>query len=210
MLLELLIHAVKPIDCLFNRPHALRSFEKSLLHEFKANLSSDLQDIEFNIEYLKDIKNSNSIIARFLDYEFEYNDSLDSHFGRLSNAAIFMADVSTYESSKSVGLTIIRNDELRRKISHLYSGRYRTIQQFEQSIYNTNSNGLMPAMFENLKDYKPLISATPTDIDQIRESVELQAYIRIHIISIDFLIDIYDSTREEIVKIFELIDQELE
>ena len=186
-----------------------RQFEEALLIQFKENLTVDLKDIEYNINYLEDILSSNSIINQFLTLEIEYNDTLNKHFGNLANGVIFLSDISTYENAKSVGMTIIRNDELRRKISYLYSGRYHYIHQISDAKGNHITNFLQPFMFEYLKDYKAFSTATPKDIERITEASEFHSSVQIHITTLEYLIFAFKHARDDIFEIRDLINEEL-
>jgi len=194
----------------WNENRKERQFEMALLEEFRENLSSDLKGIVFDISYLESIKTSNSIVLEFLEGDAEYSDTLDQHFGNLSNGVLFVYDISTYETAKSVGLTIINNHELRRKISYLYSGRYRYTEKLIDAHNQNSIEFLLPSMNRNLNISKPLISASPIDKIQVKSDNEFSASIKYNTTTLEYLINSYTLLRNSITEILDLIDKELE
>ncbi len=194
----------------WNNERKNRELERIFLNEFKVNLSNDLKDISINIELLGNVLNSNTIIDNYLNCEMTFADSLNSHFGYLYNVILFVNDVSAYESVKSIGLDLIRNNELREKITYLYSGRYSYILKLQELHLMLNQDFLFPAMIKELNNYVPLVFASPNDSKQIKESTELKSFIKMNITSLTYQIAAYKSVKKTINEINELIDKELE
>ena len=101
-----------------------RALEIKYLKELKRDLTYDLLDIDFNINFNESRFNSNQIVFDHLRNRLPYHDSLNFHLSNLVYSTRTLPKVSGFESLKSKGLEIISNDSLRSHISLIYSVNY--------------------------------------------------------------------------------------
>ena len=94
----------------WNQNRQVRKLESVLLNELLLNLNTDYEDIRFNINALNIVLSSSEIVLSQLEEKSPYNDSLEYHFGELTKATIFNKNLSAFESIKSIGLDIIKNN----------------------------------------------------------------------------------------------------
>jgi ABC-type antimicrobial peptide transport system permease subunit len=107
-----------------------RNLESKILQEFVVSLNSDKEDILSNITtHKKGIKSC----VRLLKNKTEDIDSLKNDLGWSYSWTYLIADLSSYESLKSIGFQLIKNDEIRHGITKLYNVDYRTITEAENN-----------------------------------------------------------------------------
>jgi len=106
--------------------------ERQLLSELKVCLEGDLEDVNLNIEIHTRGKYSGERLGVHFNHE-EPIDSLSFHLKGIRSAWSFLVNnTSTYESLKSIGFGIIKNNEVRQKVTELYNVSYRVIYEFEK------------------------------------------------------------------------------
>lgn len=104
----------------WNENRKERELELQLLHEMKLGLEKDVSDIEYNISAHKKILNSQNIIINWMDSDQSYVDSLGDHFSISNNSTVFVSNEGPYETLKQMGIRMIQNDTLRKKIQEVY------------------------------------------------------------------------------------------
>ncbi len=114
----------------FNDQRKARNLESKILHEFVVSLNSDREDILSN---LKTHKKEIESFFRLLKNKTENIDTLKSDLGRSYSWTYLVADLSSYESLKSIGFQLIKNDEIRHGITKLYNVDYKTITEAENN-----------------------------------------------------------------------------
>ena len=107
-----------------------RNLESKILHEFVVSLNSDRTDMLSNIQTHK--KGIESCV-RLLKNKTENIDTLKSDLGLSYSSTYLIADLSSYESLKSIGFQLIKNDEIRHGITKLYNVDYKTITEAENN-----------------------------------------------------------------------------
>ncbi len=113
-----------------NDQRKARSLESKILHEFVVSLNSDKEDILLNIKtHKKGIESS----ARLLKNKTENIDTLKSDLSWSYSWTYLIADLSSYESLKSIGFQLIENDEIRHGITKLYNVDYKNITEAENN-----------------------------------------------------------------------------
>ncbi len=114
----------------FNDQRKARNLESKILHEFLVSLNSDREDILSNIKtHKKGIESS----VRLLKNKTENIDTLKSDLSWTYGWSYLIADLSSYESLKSIGFQLIKNDEIRHSIIKLYNVDYKTITETENN-----------------------------------------------------------------------------
>lgn len=108
-----------------------RKLEVKILKEFLVSLKSDKNDIFLNIETHKLGIES---CSRLLDtIPFKKKETMLKHVANSYSWTFLLADQSSYESLKSIGFQLIREDEIRRAITKLYNVDYEYIAEKENN-----------------------------------------------------------------------------
>jgi hypothetical protein len=113
-----------------NDQRKARNLESKILHEFIVSLNSDKEDILSNIEtHIKGIESC----GRLLKNKTDNIDTIKNDLGRSYSWTFLIADLSSYESLKSIGFQIIKNDDIRHGITKLYNVDYKNITEAENN-----------------------------------------------------------------------------
>ncbi|TXC75239.1 DUF6090 family protein [Luteibaculum oceani] len=116
----------------WNEEKKLRVTEEKILTEIKNGLELDISDTEVNISGHKaGIKAATTFLKLASGKEVQ-KDSLLISYHTLWRNFISIQNASGYESLKSRGLEVIRNDSLRYQIITLYDFYYEMIEKLEE------------------------------------------------------------------------------
>lgn len=157
-----------------NRKEAAQ--ELQLLKSFK-------QDLDENILRLKQLISSESILlARnkilmqlLKEDESSYHDSLRIYFGNINTFFVFFPQEMAYESLKSEGVTLIKNDSLRFSIIKLFDDDYKQNGLVTESKkdFATNSQSFLAKHFEMIKLDNGWQGGVPNNYNALKGNSEL-------------------------------------
>jgi len=109
--------------------------ENKILTEIYNGLEKDLDDIRLNVRgHEQGIAACDYFRKAFTGNEIK-RDSIMIHYFNLTRDYISIQNVSGYETLKSKGLELIKNDSLRLKIISLYEYDYNTLRKFEEEYF---------------------------------------------------------------------------
>jgi hypothetical protein len=184
--------------------------ERKYLTEIKNNLTFDLKDLQFNIDFNESKFKSNKIILRYLNKEISYSDSLQFHFGNLIFTTRTLPNNSTYENLKSRGLEIISNDSLRQQITKLYSYVYHNIIDFEKQDDNSFQYGIfMPEVSKAIEITKVWENGNAIDEQGIFDNIQLKNALVINIKFRETMLSWYKNLKNEVENSINQIEIEL-
>ena len=192
----------------WNQNRQERKLEKILLREMLGTLQQDLEDIDFNLAYKQNVIRSNDVVMQYLEGNLHWHDSLVYHFGGIIQGTVFVKNTSTFESLKSIGIDLVRNDELRQLISYVYSARYEHIDAKEAESLQANFDFLYPTLKQHL-EFLPMGLAVPVDTISLRQSHVFRSDIRTYRHLVGLSMTAYEMTRESVVELMEQIEMEL-
>lgn len=197
----------------WNQNRQVRKLESVLLNELLLNLNTDYEDIRFNINALNIVLNSSEIVLSQLEEKSPYNDSLEYHFGELTKATIFNKNLSAFESIKSIGLDIIKNNTLRQQISYLYSVKYDIIERIERLHHQVIIERLYPICGEHFRTIEiPVGSAglaIPIDYLDLYDNDVFKEAVKQSMVYLILQIQEYQLARNLIQKLMSEIEKEL-
>jgi hypothetical protein len=118
--------------------------EIELLKELKLNLNSNIEVLNINISFEKDVIKSIDLVLDHLENKEPYNDSLAFHFRKLIYLEGITLSSSAYERIKSTGFDIIQSESLRMQIMQLFEMTYPSIVNLTRDVamqrYNKSQN----------------------------------------------------------------------
>ena len=117
-----------------NEARKENQLEKKLLVELKSDLTQDLKDIQNNIEVHREASHKNDLALNYIKSADPKAD-IDSILAVAQNCrdwTFLVSKTSTYESLKSIGFQVIKNDRLRRQITDLHNVSYKYISEYER------------------------------------------------------------------------------
>jgi len=152
--------------------------ELKILYGLNSDLNKDILKMEYMISADSTINVDNLQLLQILkDPSSEYQKSMDKLFGYHNRNAFFFPQKMAYETLKSKGLEIIKNDELRSKIVNLYDYEYDVIRMFldvkKELYYNSNSI-VLKYLETNPND---ITSKKPYDFQELKNNNEFINYL---------------------------------
>ena len=144
----------------WNEKRKARITEISILNELIIGLSSDSDNLDFNIaKHNQAIKSCEIVLKALHEFE-EYNDSLAYHFAAVHYYTTFASNRGAYESLKSMGFESISNKSLRIKIINLYD-RLHSVLQANQKYLTDDIHDLKRKFHQDHFDKFLLFSLEP-------------------------------------------------
>lgn len=107
--------------------------EKKLLGEISNGLTKDIEDIKVNVYGHNVGKKACQYWRKVINNEEFNQDSITSNYIRLTRDFICIQNKAGYETLKSKGLELIKNDSLRLEIISLYEYNYETLRKLEET-----------------------------------------------------------------------------
>lgn len=112
-----------------------RNAESKILSEVNNGLEKDLVDARLNIMGHKMGMKAADYFRSVIANKPVSKDSLMFHYFNLTRDFVSIQNTSGYETLKSRGLELIKNDSLRTKIISLYEYDYNTLRKLEEDYY---------------------------------------------------------------------------
>lgn len=193
----------------WNQDRQERKLERVLLHEMLNNLNTDLEDLEYNAQVQQRFLNSNQLVMEFLKSDLPWNDSMGRHFSQLMAGSVFDYNNSAYESLKSIGIELVRNDSLRQHITYVYTARYTKVKTTHEILFTYIFDYLYPSMRENLHTVIPGELTVPVDLEELRNKNDFMEDLNMTIFIYRLFINTSREAREAIVELIEEIEKEL-
>ena len=154
----------------WNQNQNTKAIEIKTLQEIHLGLSDDLKDLQFSLEFYRNCKNSSDILISHFNNKLPYNDTLDSHFGKIGLFAVLGVRTGPFETLKSRGMETITNDSLRLKIAKLYDFHYKTIIEY-QNIHIENYSEIRKMFLNKFKNLIAFESASPINYERLLNDV---------------------------------------
>ena len=109
----------------WNENRLSSKFELQMLTSLKEGLTTDLADIDFNIKYTtRGIAKTDTIFKYLRTEQPRDLDTIARWFSDAMTPTRFQYSTSAFETLKSKGITLISNNELRKKIIDVYDAEY--------------------------------------------------------------------------------------
>jgi Family of unknown function (DUF6090) len=184
--------------------------EKNILAEMAINLKSDLQDCQWNINRNIQHLTANQTVLHHLKNKLPYHDSLSTHYGLLRGNTQLMENMTAFENLKSIGFSLIKNDSLRRMITHLYSNNYQYLENLEQKHDDPFQwNKLSPQIMEKITTDVILEQGVPVNHAALMQDHLFKETIKLNISLRNYMIDQYTDTEKKIQTLINAIELEL-
>lgn len=161
-----------------------RIFETDILEQVRTGLIKDVSDLNYNIEQHQKSANSQLKILEWLISDDPFADSLCVDFAATNIFTAFVSNDEAFETLKSNGVAILRNDSLKNVLVHLYENTYDYHDDMEK-YYND-------WMIEKLKTIDPsffrgyFVDSTnpeydgcqiPVDVKKLKNSTEYRFHL---------------------------------
>ena len=190
--------------------------EKKILNEISNGLTKDLDDIKLNILGHKEGIKACRYWRKIVNNEDFNQDSIRTYYSSLTRDFISIQNKAGYETLKSKGLELIKNDSLRLEIISLYEYDYETLQKLEETYgemqfhnnYYKELNRLISPYFifeesGNIKSIK-----LPIDLNRKDKNIFLTYLWRIEA-SRNFILKYYSEIEMKTQKLIVNLDKKL-
>lgn len=200
----------------WNEQRHLRDSEQKTLIEIRNSLALDLQDIEDNIMGHKKGMESCNAFIHLAQNDEQSIDSIGMRYFYVFRDFIAVQNTSAYESLKSKGMEIIKNDSLRLQIISLYDYHFQIVEkleetyaenQFHQSYFHPINDLLAPYLLFN-KQGMPSSIQLPIRLTK-EEQKRLLSYLWRMQVNRRFMLNQYKVMKEKVIALQNAITQEL-
>lgn len=182
-----------------------RNAENKILTEIKNGLAKDIEDMRLNELGHKMGINAVNYFRNILADKLVSKDSMMFHYFNLTRDFVSAQNISGYETLKSKGLELIRNDSLRTKIVSLYEYDYNTLRKLEEEYYELQFqenyfkeiNSLIAQNFEFNQDKMLIGITTPLKLESDKENIVLIYLMKIQI-NRNFILQYYTEVKQKI------------
>lgn len=185
--------------------------ERKILQEIKSNLELDKIDLLAN-------KQGHLRAVYFLDslknWKGDYSDEIGSMLFTVFRDYLFIPQTSAFETLKSKGVDLIKNDSIRIKIQRLHDFHYQALIQYE-SQYEANQfyDDFLFVVENNFNSFPlgdPSVAPTPKTKNMSWLS-QPKIRVRMDLCTFEhqFVLSLYAIIETEIDTLIELIDLEL-
>lgn len=182
--------------------------ETEYLNELSRDLSKDLEDLEFNINWQEERLKSNTAVLTYIIERREFTDSVGFHLSNILYPVHFVSHTSAYEAIKNVGIEIITNDSLRREIVTLYDWYEKHLQYFEtHDDHRVQYDYLLPVYLEHVKVHQPMMMAEPIDKLAIQDSPSFYNVLTHNKFHREYMLELYEDGLSRVVSLLKKIDQ---
>lgn len=195
--------------------------EIHILKALKIGIEADLVDLKFNEKSIQSsIASANKVIHN-LENDLPYRDSIPDYIGSMMFPVIFVHSTSAFETLKSKGINLIKNDTLRDKIISVYDSGYSFFLINESNIVIDEGERALRELFStrfeesyvydfNEPNYKPRL--TPLNYEALKTDQEFKYFLKSYKNRLNLLLNFhYRSTLLKDVKaLINSIDNELQ
>ncbi len=193
-----------------------RHSEIEILEEIKNGLEKDIEDIRVNRGGHEDGLKACTYFVQLIQGEEVSPDTFFMHYFNLTRDFISIKNSSGYESLKSIGLDLIKNDSLRSSIISFYEYDLSILEEFEEdyaemqfhnSYFQDINETLAPHLiFDSLGNIGIQVPVRLPDVDRNR----LLANIWKIRTNRSFIMIFYGDVEEKVRKIVQDIEAEIE
>ncbi len=192
--------------------------EKTALRAINSELNDDLSDLRLNMFGHKESISSTKAFYKMLKSKSASSaDSLNFHTMSLLRQYVTIQHSAAYESMKSRGLEIVKDDSLRNRIVKLYDFHYEVIQKLEEQygphqffqLYQKDLDKLL-IPYLAINDNFHLSLSRPLSEMQDSEKKQLALWMQRLFNDRHFLLGEYKKVEAEMVKLQEYIGRYLQ
>ena len=161
--------------------------ETHILKAIKIGLEADLSDLKFNEKSIQSSIASANMVIYSLEHNMPYEDSIPYHIGHMMFPVMFVHSTSAFETLKSKGINLIKNDTLRDEIVNVYDSQYSFFLKNESQIVLEVAERALRELFStrfeesyvydfNAPKYNPRI--TPINYEALKTDQEFKYFLK--------------------------------
>ena len=182
-------------------------FERQVLNEILTSVYKNIGYLDRGMYWNNKAINSCQIILNCFDKNIPYSDSLDHHFSY--SLAWFYPSLNNnaYESLKSYGLHLIKNDSIRSKLGSIYEWEYMDVLNKRQDEYFYGT--VAPILTELFESYEFQGKMKPYDYDELKKSKKYKHILRTMISNRKLQNHFWEGIKNDRLELAKMIKKEL-
>ena len=194
--------------------------EIHILKALKIGLEADLADLTFNEKSLQSSIASANKVIHSLENDLPYSDSIPDYIGDMMFPVMFVHSTSAFETLKSKGINLIKNDALRDEIISVYDSGYSFFLKNESNIVLDEAEHALRELFStrfeesyvydfNAPNYKPRL--TPLNYEALKTDQEFNYFLKSFRNRLNLIVNFHYQSRLLIIvkALIKSIDDEL-
>ena len=151
--------------------------EIKMLKELRVAVNDDIKSLNDDIKANEKIRNGIDSLLVMMEKDVAYGPGIDSLIGMsFWTSGFFLPNTHSFETLKSIGFNIIKNDSLRIQISTLYEHAYQFktgMTEFAKPFWENT----IPFGIKNFKQFN-LVQMTPHDFEDLKKNREFKTILR--------------------------------
>jgi len=183
-------------------------FEHKILNEIRVSLHRNIDHLNTAIKWNEEDIASCNIILKHFKEGLPYNDSLDQHFSSALQWFHPSLNNNAYESLKSYGLHLIKNDSIRDALGSTYEWTYLDRLDIRQDEYFFNT--VTPLITELFDSNVFRGKMKPLDFDELSKSQKYAHILRTLISNREWQIQLFKIVLNQRENLVAMITTELE
>jgi hypothetical protein len=191
----------------WNEQRKETSFERKVLKEINISIVQNIGYLDMGIKSNNTAIKSCQVILNYFENNLAYADSLDRHF---SNSLLWFypsLNNNAYESLKSYGLHLIKNDSIRNMLGKIYEWKYMDVLNKRQDEYFYST--IAPFITDLFETYEFGGKMKPYDYDELKESRKYKHILRTLISNRELQNQFWESIKNDRLDLEKIIKQEL-
>jgi hypothetical protein len=192
----------------WNENRKLRNLEHKLLIDIRSNLIASDLNLKFNLAYNKNTITNYENILKHIEEDLPYHFSLDSAFSYISYWSDPTFTFTAYETLKSKGLDIIKNDSLKKAITDIYEVSFPFVMNEMKAEWELHQRLVLPFVVKNIK-YFNSETARPINFSDLKVNPEFHNLMGIKMITRNHSIQFAEGVKESVNSLITMIDEEL-
>jgi hypothetical protein len=194
--------------------------EIHILKALKIGLESDLADLKFNEKSIQSSISSANKVIYSLENNLPYRDSIPDYIGQIMFPVMFVHSTSAFETLKSKGINLIKNNNLRDEIINVYDSQYSFFLKNESQIVLEEAERALRELFStrfeesyvydfNEPNYKPRL--TPISYEILKTDQEFKYFLKSYKNRLNLLLQFHYRSRllKQVEALILSIDSEL-
>ena len=182
-------------------------FQRKVLKEISISIHQNIEYLDKGITANSNATISCSVILNHFEKNLPYSDSLETHF---SNSLFWFypsLNNNAYESLKSYGLHVIKNDAVRYTLGSIYEWKYLEVLNKRQDEYFYGT--IAPFITELFESFESDGKMKPYDYESLKRSKKYKHILRTLTSNREFQNQLWKETKARRLELEELITQEL-
>ena len=164
----------------WNQTRIEASEELKLLSEIQSNLKQSKKEIKSVLDKNEAYVSKYLTLLNHTEQKLPYSPVLDTAFACIPSWASPYLTYTAYESLKSRGSKLVRNDSLRKQIIKMYENQMTYIMDdWDQSEWRDSESLVRPYYAKHFADNLDEITAQPNNYDALLEDAEFNNVLRI-------------------------------